>query len=301
VTDLVPLLVGAGIAALLAPGALRTFAENGWTRANYRGRELPFPGGVVAIAAGLLAAGVLAGLDRVAGTELLLLGTGYFFGSPEGHDPTRPFGVGGPGLSAAWLCTGVALLGALDDLLDAPPRGWRGHASVVLRGRFSTGALKAAGTLALALAVLAGEDDYGLAVAVVVLATNVFNLLDLRPGRSAKVFVALGAGLLLATRDTELLRWLGAFLGPLLVLAVFDLRERTMLGDTGANVLGAMAGLWLVWALDTIGLIVALAVLLAITIYGELRSISAAIEKIGPLRAADRLGRPPDPPSAGLH
>lgn len=297
-TDLVPLLAGAAVAALLAPGALRTFAENGWTRANYRGRRLPFPGGVVAIVAGVLAFGALTVLDRVAGTGFLAVEFIVLYGTVGELDAGD---LGSHALSAALLCVGVALLGAVDDLLDAPARGWRGHAAAVARGRLSTGALKAAGTLALALAVLAGEEDYPLAVAVVSLAANAFNLLDLRPGRSAKVFVLLGAGLLAATRDTEPLRFLGAWAGPLLVLGLFDLRERTMLGDTGANVLGAMAGLWLVWALDTTGLLVALAVLLAITIYGELRSISAAIEKIAPLRAADRLGRLPDPPSAGLH
>ena len=56
--------------------------------------------------------------------------------------------------------------------------------------------LKAAGALGLALFVLAGSaldtGDYLLAAAVLVLATNLFNLLDLRPGRSLKALVLLG-------------------------------------------------------------------------------------------------------------
>jgi UDP-N-acetylmuramyl pentapeptide phosphotransferase/UDP-N-acetylglucosamine-1-phosphate transferase len=174
----------------------------------------------------------------------------------------------------------------------------RGHARAVLRGGFSTGILKALGTVALALAVLGGGDreppEYALAVAVLVLATNAFNLLDLRPGRAAKAFVLLGLALLAGTRELEPLRAIGVFAGPLLVLGVFDLRERAMLGDTGSNLLGALAGLWIVTALDATGQLAALAALAALTAYGELKSISRAIEAVAPLRALDRLGRPPE-------
>ena len=50
--------------------------------------------------------------------------------------------------------------------------------------------------------------------------------------------------------------------------ARYDLRERAMLGDTGANLLGALAGLWLVLTLSGTGQLVALALLAAITLYG---------------------------------
>ena len=74
--------------------------------------------------------------------------------------------------------------------------------------------------------------------------------------------------------------------------APLDERERAMLGDTGANVLGAMAGLWLVLSLDATGEWIALAIMLALNVYGELHSISTAVERIAPLRALDLLGRP---------
>jgi hypothetical protein len=43
--------------------------------------------------------------------------------------------------------------------------------------------------------------------------------------------------------------------------------------------------------LDRTGQAVALAALAAVAIYGELRSISSAIERVPPLRALDWLGR----------
>ncbi len=85
---------------------------------------------------------------------------------------------------------------------------------------------------------------------------------------------------------------LGIFIGPLLVAGLYDVRERAMLGDTGSNLIGGMAGLWMVLTLDTTGQIVALVALVAITLYGEFRSISELIASNSVLRHLDSLGRP---------
>ena len=119
---------------------------------------------------------------------------------------------------------GVLALGLIDDTLarggaDAgarlPHRGWRGHGAAVLRGELSTGALKAAGSLGLALLAMSylglSNGRWLLAAAVLVLATNAFNLLDLRPGRATKAFVLLGAGLAVGSADLRALWALGLF------------------------------------------------------------------------------------------
>jgi UDP-N-acetylmuramyl pentapeptide phosphotransferase/UDP-N-acetylglucosamine-1-phosphate transferase len=259
--DVVPLAVAALVAALIAPAGLRALP----TRENWLGREIAFPAGVLAATASILALGLLAALEEAFDRELL------------------------GGLSFAVLLLGVAFLGLADDLLSGPARGWRGHARALRRGEASTGLLKAAGTLALAVAVLAGGEAWLLSVLVVVTATNLFNILDLRPGRSVKVFVVLGAGLAIAG---EWRREIGLFAGPLLVMGVYDLRMRAMLGDTGSNLLGALAGLWLVLALGVTGEAIALALMAAVTVYGEVSSITRTIDSVGPLRRLDRLGRP---------
>jgi UDP-N-acetylmuramyl pentapeptide phosphotransferase/UDP-N-acetylglucosamine-1-phosphate transferase len=277
-----PLVLATLIALALAPALLRGMAEGGQLRSNYRGRRLPFPLGVLIPAAATLALVPLMLIERLAPAEVF-------------HPEIVP---------VALYALGVALLGLIDDTLGEPgarpgaghPRGWRGHASAVLRGELSTGALKAAGSLGLALLAmdLLGLSDgrWLLAAAVLVLATNVFNLLDLRPGRAAKAFVALGAGLAIGAGELRTLWTLGLLAAPALVAGGYDLRERAMLGDTGANVLGALAGLWLVLTLSGAGQLIALAVLLAITVYGELRSISELIERTPGLRELDSWGRP---------
>lgn len=262
------------IAVALAPAVLGALRDNGHVQANYRGHELPFPLGVLPIAAALTALVPLVLIERLTHTSLLSEWTGRVVS----------YGLG------------VAFVGLVDDAFGGGARGWRGHGRATLQRTFSTGALKAVGALGLALYALDGvEPSTGhwlLACAVLVLATNAFNLLDLRPGRASKAFVLLGAGLTLGSLSLAPLWAVGLFAGPAVVAGLYDLREQAMLGDVGANLLGALAGWFLVLTLSTAGQIVALVALVLVTVYGELRSISALIEKIPGLRELDSWGRP---------
>jgi UDP-N-acetylmuramyl pentapeptide phosphotransferase/UDP-N-acetylglucosamine-1-phosphate transferase len=289
---------------------LRTLGEGGHTRLNYRERPLPFPFGVLIVIAALIALIPLALLTRLAGAEIfhpellpialyaLGVATLGLIDDTLGEDRAGP--PGDSSGSGARRALGVSEPPGARGQLSRPPRpaprGWRGHGRTVLRGELSTGALKAAGSLGLALFAMGLEDfskaRWILAVGVLVLATNAFNLLDLRPGRAIKAFVLLGAGLTLGSLDARPLWSLGLFAAPALVAGLYDLRERAMLGDTGANLLGGLAGLWLVLTLSQTGQLIALALLIAITLYGELRSISALVERTPGLRALDSWGRP---------
>jgi hypothetical protein len=170
----------------------------------------------------------------------------------------------------------VALVGLADDLWSGPERGFRAH----LRAGATTGVLK-----------LAAIPAYGLlrtrslsGALVVGLSANLLNQLDTRPGRALKAF---GLGwLMLGGRPRR------AGLVTVL-LAPYDLRERTMLGDAGANALGAVLGLESVRRTSRstrFGLALGLATL---TIVGERRSLGGLIESAPGLRALDRLGRRP--------
>jgi UDP-GlcNAc:undecaprenyl-phosphate/decaprenyl-phosphate GlcNAc-1-phosphate transferase len=275
-----PFLLALASAAVLAPILLAALSAGAHTKANYRDRPLPFPFGVLTLAASPVALIPLMLLAVLASSEVF-------------HPEELPIAV---------YALGVLALGLLDDTLgeratDRPvQRGWRGHGAAALRGELSTGALKAAGSLGLALFAMSylhlSNGRWLLAAAVLVLATNAFNLLDLRPGRSTKAFVLLGAGLEIGSANTRPLWALGLFAGPALVAGFYDLRERAMLGDTGAGLLGALGGLWLVLTLSGPGQLVALALLAALTVFGELRSISELIERTPGLRELDSWGRP---------
>lgn len=274
----VGLPVALGVALLVVPAGVRGLFDAGFARLNYRGARLAFPLGAVAATAGLAALAPLAFLNDRAGLDLL---------EPE---------------LRRWMpyLLGVAFLGFLDDALGegadgGAPRGWRGHARALRAGSLSTGGVKALGALALAAYVVSGRGleswRYLADVALLILATNLFNLLDLRPGRAEKALVLLGLGLCLGAWTLGPIELLGIFAGPILVGAWFTLRERAMLGDTGSNLVGAVAGIWLLTALGPDARLIALAAVAGLTIYGELRSISATIESVPPLRWLDSLGR----------
>ena len=282
--DWLPLLVSAAVAIAVAWPILSLLEQGGVVRENYRGRVIPAAAGCVIVVAALLSLVPLALLDELTGAD------------PLRRDLQE----------ALVFVLGVAMLGLLDDLLGgrvpagaAPragsPRGVRGHARATATGQVTTGLLKALGTAGLALYVLRGQGhspaEYLVGAALLTLSTHVFNLLDLRPGRAGKALVALGAALTIALWDTGPLRTLGIFLGPAFVLLPYDLRERAMLGDVGSNVLGGIAGIWLVLTLGTEGEAVALGVLAAVTVYGEFRSISALVERNPLGRWLDSFGR----------
>lgn len=197
-----------GTLALPTPFAL--------TRRNYSGETVSLMGGVAACA------GAAAGLLGLAGKPRLAL--------------------------AGALATGAAACaGWIDDHHEqefaAQAKGLSGHLGQLAEGKLTSGTVKigliGAGSLAGA-AVLAGPRP-GAAVRAVTIAAsaNLINLLDLRPGRAIKSALALAA-LSATSRSSRPLAGITAAVG--LSLWPEDLRAETMLGDLGANVLGALAG-----------------------------------------------------------
>jgi hypothetical protein len=195
---------------------------------------------------------------------------------------------------------GVGLAGLLDDVRGdrlgrGGTRGISGHLGALRRGRVTTGVVKvvagaAAGIGAVACLPRDGRTPAAMVAdgAVVALAANLGNLLDRAPGRTTKTAVLATVALAATERLTP---------GPALLVGATvatlpdDLGERTMLGDTGANLVGAAVGVALVAGTGRGGRTAALAVLAALTLLSERRSFSAVIERTPALRALDRVGR----------
>jgi len=225
-------------------------------------------------------------------------------------------------------------LGAVDDAYGSgSDRGFKGHLKAMARGRLTTGGMKLVGIGLASLvvaSVLSGISPWGagdngnvtpirvlsslVAGAAIALTSNLFNLLDLRPGRALKSYallsplalVSVAVGLSIAagwssTRGAAGMALdalvLGLFLiGPFVAVYRYDLGEEGMLGDAGANPMGAVVGLLIVSGLPLVGLLAWTALVFVLNLASERVSFSAVIEGNSALRWLDGLGRLPDLP-----
>ncbi|MGQ0744297.1 MAG: hypothetical protein ACT4OS_08205 [Acidimicrobiales bacterium] len=257
-------------------------------RSNYRGRAVPTAGGAFVVVGLLLVESgrTLAGAGRSAVTVPGVLGGGS-----------------GSALRAAVLVSvvGFGFLGFLDDVLaSGDDRGFTGHLRALFQGRVTTGMLKLVGGAALSLVAVAmvrppaSTTTLLSDAAIVALAANLVNLLDRAPGRAIKFSTALFVLVGVAAVATGLPDGLVApavAIGAGLGLLGPDLGERMMLGDTGANPLGAALGLAIVATLGPGVRLGLLGLLLALNLVGERVSFSRVITGVAMLDRFDLAGR----------
>ena len=278
------LTVGAAaLGAAAAYAAARTLPERSrqpWARTNHAGRPVTLLEGP-AHAAGLATGAVLAG------------------------PPTMVAAVA------------AASLGALDDLVgNTTSKGLKGHLRAAAQGQVTTGLLKIVGlgvtgavTVALAdrrarstrsagsapdsaadtAAYSTGVTSTLVGGAAVAGMANLLNLFDLRPGRALKVGMLVATPMVL--RPTPGRIGAAAAVGASLGVLRPDLTGEAMLGDTGANALGAVLGLALVERRPTRTRLALLTVVAALTLASEKVSFTKVIESTPVLREIDGWGR----------
>ena len=238
-----------------------------WRRTNFRGRTVDLTGGPAA-AAGLLA--VTLPRAAVDGT--------------------------GPVVAVA----AAAGLGLYDDLAGGThARGLRGHLRALQHGEVTSGLVKLVGLTGASLVAVAlpgpdgrrGVVDVAVDGALVAGTANLVNLLDLRPGRALKTALLLAVP---GTAGTSPARMLAAGVaGSALASLPADLAEQRMLGDCGANAVGATLGWVVIRSTGRIGRLVTLAAVAGLTLASERVSFSQFIAEHPVLDALDRLGRRP--------
>jgi len=279
-TVLLGLATGFLAARLMWMAAGGLFDGPALERQNFRGRAVPTGVGL------LLALAVLV----VEGGRTLAAAAGI--GSDASPGPAR--------VAVLFAALGFAALGFLDDVAGGEgERGWRNHLRALAGGRLSAGGMKllGGGALALTLASATGSGT-GLARlaadgALVALAANLANGFDTAPGRTVKVGLLAWAPLALAAGTGPVGVALAPVVGAAVGLLPEDLGERLMLGDAGANALGAVLGIGALLELGPGARTVAMVVLVVLNAAAEVSSFSRLIDRAPVLRRLDRLGRRP--------
>jgi hypothetical protein len=293
--------VGVMVAGNIASGAIGLFAgaatADGAVVAALN--RTPWSMAILVLPIGLVLVAAFLGLvDDMYGSHGVRGFKGHWSALRAGELTTGGMKLLGIGLAAAGFAVGPALV----------------------QGELSLGHVGYAGPSD-TVAIIAG---WVLGTLVIALAANLVNLLDLRPGRALKGYSLLAAvgvvGLVfriarltaverafagnggpgaisLVPGPSAPLAALAAItlaillLGPVFAVWRYDLGERGMLGDAGANAAGALAGYVLAATLPLWGLAVAAAVSLALNLASEKVSFSEIIERVGFLRWLDGLGR----------
>lgn len=259
-----------------------------WERINHRGEPVSLLGGP-SVAAGVLAGGLV--------------------GAPSVRD--------GAALAVATVSgTGFGLVDDLtEDRSGAVAKGLRGHLGALAHGELTTGGLKVLGIGAGALVAAALSRPHGgrpastggravlrlaeigMDGALIAASANLVNLLDLRPGRALKAaaIAAAPTALVGGPGSGPAAAVLGAVVGEL----PDDLAERDMLGDSGANGLGAALGTVAVQRLPRGARLALLAGVVGLTVASERVSFTRVIARTPVLREIDGWGRRPAEPTPG--
>ncbi|GAB3534855.1 hypothetical protein [Phytohabitans suffuscus] len=287
------LAVAAGVAGARAVlSALG--AQPALSRTNFRGRTVSLAGGP-ALAAGAAVSAAVAAPSTAAAAAALTAGVGS--GAVGLYDDVMG--------ERSWSVPGLRHRAGTPA---SPPerkaaKGFAGHLAALREGRVTSGLVKIVGVGAAGLAasaLLAADPsrprratragraaDLLLGTGVIAGTANLLNLFDLRPGRAIKAGGMIAAPLSLGRAG-------GLAAGPLGVAASVlpdDLDERVMLGDSGANALGALLGVAIAARTGPAGRAAALAAVAALTAASEKVSFTKVIEANPVLSQLDALGR----------
>ena len=218
-------------------------------------------------------------------------------------------GAGNKRHLAAYLLgvCGFGMLGFMDDAFgSSKARGLRGHFMALFKEHsITTGLIKAIGGIAISFfitrVILTELPNAAiLDCFIIALSANMLNLLDVRPGRAAAIYILLAMALIgIYYGDTSHFPALIWVLIPAVLVYERDRRGLVMLGDCGANLLGGTLGIAFVLEGCSLGMrITVLILLIVFHLLTEHFSLTRLIEANSILRYLDRLTgvRSPDTP-----
>lgn len=200
-------------------------------------------------------------------------------------------------LSYLTLVSSMGFAGLIDDLTgEKNIKGYANHLKCIFKGIVTTGFVKAltgiAVSITISLKASGSIAEFIMNVLIISLFANTVNLFDLRPGRAIKVFMSMSFFIVFAGKERldEALPVILLNVAALFYIG-YDLNEKCMLGDTGANVLGVSLGYCSALLLRFEWKLILLLILLMLNVISEKISITALINRNKVLSYLDGLGR----------
>lgn len=260
--------VSAVVTLIFMPLLKQMLETSGALRENFLGEAIPTCLGV-GFLPGVLAGSFILALMESTDTRLVLLNV----------------------LGFAVMC----LAGTVDDILgNNNVKGLKGHIKNLLHLKLTTGGLKAVfgGVTAVLISAVVSESllEGVVNCLLVMLFTNLVNLLDLRPGRAVKSFFLLWWSwffLMPARAHAYLLYPLA---GCLVAYLPYDAKRKGMMGDAGSNAIGLSLGLYYSLGAVLHHKVAVLVMLILLHFAAEKYSFTGFIAKSRMLRLIDELG-----------
>lgn len=236
---------------------------------NYQGNYIPVTGGIILIISTIISWYILFLLNLV-NAQLLNI---YIF-----------------------IISIIGITGLLDDICgNKNSQGFRDHFKSLINGKLTTGILKVIITILVSMLVLFELEIYILSeiiinAGIIILMTNLLNLLDLRPARSIKAFFCMA--ILLIIFNLYYAVYFLPFFFTLIFYLPFELKSKLMLGDSGANLLGTVLGFNTILMIEDFYIkLIILLFLVILNVVSEKYSYSTIIQNNPLLSWIDQLGR----------
>lgn len=264
------LCIGTAISLISIPLVYQMLVRSGLVRENYRGEKIPVSMGISFIPTLIINSMILIYCNVDLSKKLNI----FIF---------------------LFATIAMSFAGVIDDILgNRSVTGLIGHFKSFLRGRLTTGGYKAilGGFIGLCVSVALSKSILEIIVGtlVVALSTNFMNLFDLRPGRALKVFFFITVIIfLMASIDQKEI--IAIILPVAWSYFYYDISAKSMMGDSGSNVLGMAIGIFFIEFYDIRVQAIWLLFLIITHILTEKYSITDIIEKNKVLKYIDNFGR----------
>ncbi|MDI9475874.1 MAG: glycosyltransferase [Natronincolaceae bacterium] len=270
--DIIIFILSLLFTMIIIPPIRNMLLSSNITGENYKGHTIPVGMGIAFIPVVIINAVIL----------------NYFFrDNPDAQLSLLIFLVG--------IMT-VATAGLIDDLAGSRETlGFKGHIRSLLKGKLTTGGLKAVvgGFISLLVGSFFSYNIIEILVNALIIAlfTNLINLLDLRPGRAIKGFLLVSVLFIFTGLSGEVKTMLISFIAYAIAYLPQDIKAKSMMGDVGSNALGIILGIVTVVSYAIVIKYIILGLLILIHIITEKYSLTKIIEKNPVLDYFDKLGR----------